>query len=173
MIEEWRDIQGYEGYYQVSSEGRVRSLDRVVDHSVYGKQPIKGKILKSKPGNHGYLSVMFCKKNKRKRHSIHRLVAAAFIPIINDKPWTNHRNGIKIDNRVENLEWCTPSENNKHAYATGLKFPKTHLTWVDVLIIRDFKKRNLLPTRKIAQIFKTSNHVITAICRYDKFKNIP
>ncbi len=115
-MEKWKDIEGYEGYYQVSNLGNVKSLGRYVNNPHGGKRYIRERILK--PFNKkGYLYVDLL---KIKQHRIHRLVAAAFIDNKDDSAEVNHINGIKNDNRVENLEWCTRSENMKHSYKTGL-----------------------------------------------------
>lgn len=121
MQEEWRDIPGHEGSYQVSDQGRVRSLPRYVSFYRDGKEsgfPLAGRILRSWITNSGYLRV----KPGRVAPfvSIHRLVASAFIPNQDGKPTVNHKNGIKTDNRACNLEWATLSENMKHAHANGL-----------------------------------------------------
>lgn len=108
--EVWVDIKGYEGIYQISNLGRVRSLDRWINH-IRGEKIIKGKLLK--PNNcKGYLSVDLCKDGKRNHIKIHRLVAEAFIPNPEDKPCVDHINTNPSDNRVENLRWVTYRENN-------------------------------------------------------------
>ena len=117
----WKDIKGYEGLYQVSNLGRVRSLDRYVKQNHNTKQLKKGKIIQPTKNHKGYLGLKLCKENTSKKVSIHRLVAQTFIPNLENKPQVNHINGIKTDNGVENLEWCTCSENIKHAFDTGLK----------------------------------------------------
>ncbi len=124
MKEEWRDISGFEGLYQVSNLGRVRSLDRVVGGKCDSKRFLKGRILKTCKITHGYLGVNFRQNGTHKNAIVHRLVAIAFIPNPENKPEVNHINGIKTDNRVENLEWNTHSENNQHAYDNGLKKQK-------------------------------------------------
>ena len=99
--EKWKDIEGYDGMYQVSSLGRVRSKK-------YGRW----KVLRPQKNRDGYLSVNLSKNSNQKRHSVHRLVAKAFIDndnTLNDQ--VNHRNEDKTDNRVTNLEWCDRSYN--------------------------------------------------------------
>ena len=118
----FKDIEGYEGFYQVSNEGRVRSLERVVEHSYSGIRTIKERILKPGKNRDGYLHVNLCKDGSLKMHRIHRLVAEAFTPNPENKKTINHVNGIKADNRLENIEWCTNSENQLHAYRTGLNY---------------------------------------------------
>lgn len=110
MIETWKRIKGYEGHYHVSSLGRIRSYR-------LGRR----KILKGGVGSHGYVFVVLCINKTKTNHLVHRLVAEAFIPNIDGKSQVNHKNGIKHDNRVENLEWCTRQENEQHAWKLGLK----------------------------------------------------
>lgn len=112
-MEIWKDIKGYEGKYQISSLGRVKSLARKFAN---GKTDI---ILKTKI-ELGYEKVSFSENNKTKTCRVHRLVAEAFIPIVKDKDHVNHIDGNKSNNKAENLEWCTPKENAAHAIKTGL-----------------------------------------------------
>ena len=110
----WKPISGYEGIYEVSNLGRVRSCDRIVTYSNGAKHKYKGKVLKSRNNTHGYPYVTLCNNRGHKTAVIHRLVAAAFIPNPDNKPTVNHINEIKTDNRVENLEWMTVKENINH-----------------------------------------------------------
>lgn len=119
MEEEWRDIEGYKGEYQVSNLGHVRALNF---------KSINGRVcpMTLRPKENGYLCVGLVKtrmgkgRKPRKMHYIHRLVAQAFIPNPENKPEVNHINGNKKDNRVQNLEWCTRKENDDHArYVLG------------------------------------------------------
>ena len=113
----WRDIKGYEGLYQISNLGRVKSLGRKSYSNVCLKDKILNPALECK---NGYKRVCLCKDGKEKRIKVHRLVAQAFIPNPDNKPIINHKDGNKINNSVENLEWCTYKENAQHAIKTGL-----------------------------------------------------
>jgi len=122
MKEIWKDIPGYEGYYQVSNKGNIKSLERQKKSGqgyFYRKERILKKILMST----GYHFVHLCKGKNIKMTSCHRLMATAFIPNPENKPQINHKNGNKTDNRLENLEWVTRKENAKHAYDNGLTKP--------------------------------------------------
>lgn len=103
----WKDIKGYEGYYQVSNLGNVRSVDRIVTYSDGIKCLHKGKILKLKKDRYGYLNSYLCKNSKVKTITIHRLVAENFLPNPNNLPEINHKDENKDNNCVSNLEFCT------------------------------------------------------------------
>jgi len=111
----WKDIEGYEGFYQVSNYGRVRSLDRDVYYLVKGKYKTKrtfyGQIIQCWVNNSGYVIADLTKNNTRKHHLVHVLVAKAFTPNPKNKPCVGHWDCDKTNNRVENLYWCTPIEN--------------------------------------------------------------
>lgn len=112
--EVWKDIKGYEGLYQVSNRGRVKSLERRVVGKNGNMYYYHEKIKKACLMNHGYMVVDLHKNGKNKHAYIHRLIAEYFIPNPENKPQINHKNGIRHDNRIENLEWVTCYENNKH-----------------------------------------------------------
>lgn len=103
MTERWADIPGYEGLYHISDQGRVFSVRR-------------GKLRKLNDTGRGYQQVTLAKGGRREYPLVHRLVADVFIPNPENKPQINHINGIKTDNRAENLEWCTMSENLQHRH---------------------------------------------------------
>lgn len=113
MNEIWKPIASYEGLYEVSSHGRVKSLERFQNNK--GKpQLVKGKILKQSVSNCGYKRVELCKNGCRKAFSVHRLVACAFVHNSENKPHVNHIDENKTNNHFTNLEWCTATENNNH-----------------------------------------------------------
>lgn len=115
-MEEWRDVVGFEAYYQVSNLGNVRSKDRVYDRPKghTGRKVNKGRQLKLQTSWDGYHYVALWVSNKMKRARVNRLVAMAFIPNPLSLPCVNHINEIRDDNRVENLEWCTYRQNTSH-----------------------------------------------------------
>lgn len=122
---EFIDIPEFEGYYQINSDGDVKSLDKLISptHNGTQKRFKAGRILKPNKGGR-YLVVVLVKDAVKKNHLVHRLVAAVFIPNPENKPCVNHKNGQKWDNRAANLEWCTRSENSQHAYDNGLILKK-------------------------------------------------
>lgn len=105
----WKPIKGWEGLYEISSHGRVRSLDRLLKNR-YAKYVRKGRILKQSFDTNGYLFVSLRNKTHKKNCLVHRLVAQAFIPNPNEKEEVNHISGNKTENRVTNLKWATRSE---------------------------------------------------------------
>ncbi len=127
LIEKWRPIKDYEGLYEVSNIGRVRSLDKWVSAKAESMAFKRGKILKSNPNGGGYLSVTLCKdSNNHKIYLVHRLVAEAFLDNPNNLPCVNHKNEDKTDNRIENLEWCSYEYNIN--YGTALARMKAKVT---------------------------------------------
>lgn len=119
--EVWKDVVGYEKYYQVSNEGRVRSLDRLTNN-VNGCFVRKGRVLKQGVNRTGYNFVMLTDKDgKVKNCKVHRLVAITFIENPFNKKTVNHKDGNKTNNLLDNLEWATYSENMQHAVDNGLK----------------------------------------------------
>ena len=102
----WKDIKGFEGRYMVSNMGRVKSLNY--------RRTGKEKILKGRNSGYGYLQVQLCKDGKVKKYLVHRLVATAFLENPQNLPVINHKNEIKSDNRVSNLEFCSYSYNNTY-----------------------------------------------------------
>ena len=122
MTREWRAIKGFEGLYEVSDDGKVRSLDRLVIKSNGFRYSVAGRVLIPRQNPGGYLGVCLYRDGVcEEQPSIHRLVAEAFLPACEGKTEVNHIDGDKTNNNVENLEWCTDSENKLHAYRKGLR----------------------------------------------------
>ena len=140
----WKPVVGYEGLYEVSDSGQVRSISK---HDRLGRFK-EGKVKSSCNNGTGYLVVNLKVDGKQKMKTVHRLVAEAFIPNLEGKRCINHKDGNKQNNCVENLEWCTHSENNIHSFKNGLNAqrkgssnPNAKLTDVQVKFIRENYKR--------------------------------
>lgn len=124
MKEVWKDIEGYEGIYQISNLGAVKSLARV---DAKGNNRVE-KILKGIPTSDGYLRVHLCINTKRIKKPIHRLVAETFIPNPDNKPQVNHIDEDKTNNTLDNLEWVTAKENVNHGTAISRRAYKQRLS---------------------------------------------
>jgi hypothetical protein len=162
-MEIWKKIEGF-GNYSVSSEGRV-------------KNESTGLILKTSIPKRGYHHWIVKKNGKRFNFRIHRLVAKAFIPNPKNLDEVNHINGNKTDNRIENLEWCTHSENVSHSFSIGLQstkginHPLTKLSENDVLGIRKLYSENV-PQTDIAKIYNYSYGAINKIVNRKNWTHI-
>ena len=115
-MEEWRDIQGYEGKYMVSNYGRVKSLGRTV-RCARGYRIVAERILKGSDDGYGYLQVNLCKDGKGKWYLVHRLVAETFISNPQNLPEVNHKDEVRTNNCVQNLEWCSSQYNVEYSQA--------------------------------------------------------
>lgn len=121
MQEVWKPVEGFEGYYEVSNLGRIKSLSRAVKHSSGSIMWTKEKLLSAMPSaTLGYVLVSLRKDGKSHKLYAHRIVAEAFIPNPQNLPIINHIDGNKANNSADNLEWCTRAHNVSHAYSTGL-----------------------------------------------------
>jgi|WetSurMetagenome_2_1015567.scaffolds.fasta_scaffold48891_7 hypothetical protein len=128
MKEIWKTVVGYEGYYEISDLGNVRSLERVIEYelktqsgTVIKRVVKKSKLLKVHIANTGYYTTDLQVNGIRQTVAIHRLIAEAFIPNPENKATVNHKDGVKTNIAISNLEWATFSENNKHAVNNGLR----------------------------------------------------
>lgn len=166
MTEIWKDISEYEGLYQISNLGNVKS-----QHSNRMNRQKPGKLLKIALMKNGYMSLELRMGDTNKRHLIHRLIAESFISNPDNKPVVNHINGIKTDNRIENLEWCTQSENIRHAIDTGLRGtsfgpPKGTKPWNTDKLLSEEHKAKLSkaklgkPSLKKRKVIDTSTGII-------------
>lgn len=179
MTNEYRDIVGYEGLYQVSNFGKVKSLERKVNAKNNTMAIRPEKLLKGSVNVYGYPCVHLIKDGVVSGKFIHRLVAQAFIPNPESKPCINHIDGIKTNNDVNNLEWCTYSENNIHSYKIGLatapfgeKCGAGKLTEIQVLEIREKYKSKKYYQYELAEIYKVHQTAIHKIVANKTWRHI-
>ena len=154
-MEVWKPIQDFNGKYHVSNMGRIKNN--------------KGFVVKLQDDRRGYPQFGFYFNKKRTFKKTHRLVAKAFIENPQNKKFVNHKNGIKDDNRVENLEWCTPYENTRHAIESGLvDICKINLHLNDGIIKNILRLKGVITQKEIAKKYKTSLDTVKQIhiCKY-------
>ncbi|MHB8096079.1 MAG: NUMOD4 domain-containing protein [Erysipelotrichaceae bacterium] len=170
MEEIWKDVKNFEGLYQISNLGNVKSLKKM--HGVLLKEE---RILKPSLSKHGYRKVNLCKCSKFTYIVVSRLVAINFIDNPYNKPQVNHIDGIKTNDNVNNLEWCTASENLIHAYKTGLKnsHGENHsghkLINEQILLIRN---TNNISNREIARLYNISPASVTNIKKHKSWNHL-
>lgn len=181
LIELWKDIENYEGLYQVSNTGKIRSLDRIVKDTTRNRfQHLKGKVLKETDNGKGYKLVFLNKGRKRENKYVHRLVAEAFIPNPTNLEEVNHKDLNKSNNCVSNLEWISNIENKRHYQRTDIakqrnilkakdrnkKFEKRIQEYASIiingytqedLIIEELRRKTKLGYSTIVRILKENN----------------
>jgi hypothetical protein len=169
----WEDIIGYEGVYSISSDGKVRR-----EKATNGTW--SGRILKNKTDQDGYKFIGLSYGGKVRHFKIHRLVVEAFSGKPKDlKQQVNHKDGDKANNHIANLEWCSQSENERHAIdvlgvrlgCQGEKNPRTKLNENKVLHIRSLIEGGVTQ-RKVAEKFKISQGAVSDICTRRKWAHI-
>lgn len=181
MKELWKDIDGYEGLYQVSSIGRIKSCDKIVDGSYNSKHHIKEKILKPFKTGSGYiaLSIRLYKNGIGKDYRISRLVAKAFILNPENKLEVNHKNFDTFDNRIENLEWNTSKENHDHSHnkrvaalPRGEKQYNSKLTEEDVKKIKRLYRSGKYSQCELGDMFGVTEGTVYSIIHNKSWKHI-
>ena len=176
--EVWLPVKGYEGIYEISNKGRLKSLPRMVDN--YTKKTLfKGGIRKESLDSYGYVKYNMSKDSVTKGMLAHRIVALAFIPNPEKRPQINHINAVKTDNRVENLEWCTPMENIHHSMEMGLQKKRSGeeihfaiLTEKEVIEIRSKYKPRKYTFKRLGIEYGVSYQTIQCIIHKRSWKHI-
>jgi len=178
FMEIWKDVVGYEALYQVSNLGRVKSLSRYKKNGKYSHWT-KEKLLAQGINSGGYCQVSLYSNGSHKTKTIHKLVATAFIPNPENKPWINHKNSIRKDNEETNIEWCTPTENNKHCYDKGRQkihygeqHPGSKLTEDQVKEIRNKYSYYKYTMPMLSKEYSISIGSIQAILNNQTWKNL-
>lgn len=167
LDEIWKDIKGYEGEYQISNRGRIKSIRYIAKYNRFIE-----KVMKPGDNGRGYLTTMIGRKGNVKTVKIHRLVAETFVPNPNDLSEVNHIDGNKQNNNVENLEWVSHQENMIHAHKTGLTKDESKLSRYEI----DFMRKNYIPRdskfgiRAFARNTGLSSSHITRIIHGEKCK---
>lgn len=160
----WKDIKGYENMYQISNYGNVKSLNRAINGR-WGKAFIKERILSKRKDKKGYNTVALYKNNVYKTKKIHRLVAEAFIPNLNNLPQVNHKDENKSNNYVDNLEWCNNKYNCSYGYHSNrLKKAINQYDLKGNLI----KKWNSI--KEASEYLKLNNTGIGDCCNHRKYR---
>ncbi|MEK5104348.1 NUMOD4 domain-containing protein [Cytobacillus sp. FSL M8-0252] len=182
-MEIWKNVTGFEGLYQVSNIGRVKSLGRYRERKDGLLIKVKEKVLMVRTDSKGYEKVDLTKGGKRKTVLVHRVVAQAFIPNSNNKPQVNHKDGNKKNNKVSNLEWNTISENIKHAHETGLinssllkgeENINAKLSEMQIRYIREnyIPKDREFGTRALSKQYGVSQNAISKIVNYKTWRGV-
>ena len=168
MSEIWKDIEGYEGLYQVSNRGRVKSLERIVMRK-NGRPYSVPELIKERQIDHkGYDRIGLNKNGKKKRFFVHRLALQAFNPSSDETLEVNHIDGNKLNNNVENLEWVTSSENSIHAFKNNLhnhqgeRNTNASITDSEAKEIKKLKGKGLTQ-KEVGEMFGTTNYVVANI----------
>ena len=172
MKEIWKDIPGYEGFYQASNTGKVKSLNRMIGHWVPGKKrKWTGRILKPIDRGNGYPFVTLYKNGIPKQISVHKLIALTFLGEPPAGYFVNHKDLSRDNNRIENLEYMTNRENQIHARkfktwpsgTRGEDHPKAILCDSQVIEIRKIYNKGKLTRKEIAKMYNVKLHVIVDV----------
>lgn len=174
VVEIWKDILDWEGYYKISNKGRLKSLDRIVNYSDGRVRLFKGKIISSsRLDTKGYVNLTLCKGILKKQCRVHVLVGNTFIPNPLNKKFLNHKNGKRTDNRIKNLEWCTKAENTADGIKRGtIKNYMIKLTKKQIIKIRKLYETGNYGQFELAKKFKVAQSHISRITRKNCWNNM-
>jgi hypothetical protein len=174
----WKTVKDYENIYLVSNTGIIKSVDHLVVHKNGRNRIQKGRILKTSISKKGYVQVSLSKDNIRFHTGVHRVVAIAFIPNPNNLPEVNHKDGNKLNNEDDNLEWNTGSDNMIHAVLNHLINPnlgeKHHMSKISnkqIINLRNLHKSGL-NNKELAKHYYISETAMSNILRKKTYKNI-
>lgn len=178
-MEIWKAINGLGEVYEVSSLGRVRSKDKSTMRKDGKILNTKGRILSIQTDHNGYSRIVIFYKGKRNTYKVHRLAADTFIENSENKPNINHKNNLRTDNRIENLEWCTQKENMQHCTKQnrivahrGVDHVNAKLTEVCVIKIRELYKSNNYYKAELARMFMVDVSTIASVIKRETWKHI-
>ena len=180
LVEEWKSLKGIVecgDYYEISNLGRLRSVDREVIARNGTVKRFKGMIRKTKKNNRDYIMASLSQNNKDKTLLIHRMVALAFLPNVDNMPEVNHIDGNKNNNRVDNLEWMTSKENQAHARNNGLSNQhgensvNSKLTNKQAGEIRKLWNNGGISRNELSELFNVSVAVVGRILRNEAYTN--
>ncbi|MDF2931245.1 MAG: prophage LambdaSa2, endonuclease family protein [Chryseobacterium sp.] len=176
MNENWKEVKGFEGFYEVSETGIVRTVERVSNRKSKLGNPssivIKSKVKLANLSKVGYLTIALVKENKTYTTYLHRIIAEAFVDRKKDEKYVvNHINGIKTDNRIENLEWVTSSQNNIHALDKNLRRTRKDVDEAFVNSVMELKNKNLT-NKNIAELLNSTENRVQGITSERTYKRI-
>jgi hypothetical protein len=165
MDEKWICVPNYEGFYEISNLGNIRSVDRIIK-TKRGLKKYRGVPLNPSKSTNNYLEVRLHKVGKSKTFLVHRLVALSFLDNPNNYPIINHKDGNKLNYTLENLEWTTYQQNTQHAYDSKLIFQKKiKLTNNDKLQIKQMYSNKKITQTELANLFNVSQMTINRVIR--------
>lgn len=173
-----KDIEGFEGYYQLSNFGYVKSIERIVKSNFGRTRRVKERVLKYGLDKDGYAFITAMKDSVGKNIRIHRLVAEYFVDGYENGLVVNHKDGNKLNNHYSNLEWVTQKENIDHSWKTGLANHKgenhfnSSLTTEKVKKIREMVRKKVMPQYSIAKLFNVSEATISRAVNFDCWKDV-
>lgn len=183
MVEVWKDVKGYEGLYEVSNLGAVRSKDRHVDfvdkRGYKAKRFYPSRVVKQRTIKGGYLICELSRNGNRERILAHRLVAMNFLENENCLKEVNHIDADKTNNKVNNLEWVTRGENIRHAFRLGLvkrekgsKLYNSKFAEEDIVSIRKSYKEGTMNINDLARMYNVNRKTMDSICTYKSWKHV-